>query len=591
MSGTKPRARSDALHRLLFLLGPEPVKIAVMGAVLSLFLQQCPRVYKLFRRRGIVGIKAMISSFLIRIMSAFGQKYIEPEQIRSSVRKDILPEAVRKERSFSELPPKGLEYSEIEKTLERYHAYEKKSFTEEMHTGAVYHGGDKLLEIQSKAFGHFGLANPLHVDMFPFLRKMETEVVQMTVNVFNGDRDACGLTTSGGTESIILAVKMFETWALNTKGITDPEFIIPATAHAAFNKACMLLKITAIMVPIDEKTGRVRAEDMEKCISSNTIGMVGSAPCYPNGNLDPIEELGQLALKYNICLHVDCCLGSFLISMLEKIGHTLPKFDLRVPGVTTISVDTHKFGYSVKGSSVLLVKSHKMRHNAYIFVPEWTGGIYGTPGIPGSRPGGVIAATWAAMVKMGLDGYKEAARLIMKEADAAKDGIRALDGVELVGDPVSSTVTFRSTIPKVPSYGIAEAMKERGFILSRMQNPMGCHFTFTYVHRNGGGAKYVEALKWAIQENLTNPEKYSAAATLYGSAAEIPSGAQTEILSELLKIYFDYTVDFHDADKMDPHLFQSSNNSSRRGSLHLRPGASDLLKESREVTPVPNPGG
>jgi len=533
----------ENVNKSLVRFGPEPYMVSLTTILFLLLLLRGPDFLRLLRRKGLLGLRKIILLRLAGFMRSFWKGYVDLESMRKDVERDVAPPIVHAEPVFSKLPKQGLSSVEIEQKLLKFSSYHKKSWKDRYQTGAVYHGGEGLLKIQGKAFELFALTNPLHSDMFPFLRKMEAEIIKMTLGVFNGGSDSCGITTSGGTESIFMAVRTFEVWGKKVKKIKYPELVIPDTAHAAFMKACMLLKVEVVMVSTKDN-GVVDPADMRRAISSNTIGIVGSAPNYPNGNMDPIAELGKIAQRYNVCFHVDCCLGSFLISFLEKIGYQTPLFDFRVPGVTTISVDTHKFGYSVKGSSVLLFSTKAMRRHTYIFVPEWTGGVYGTPGFPGSRAGGIIAATWAAMVATGEDGYIAGARAIMAEVNIANTGIKTIPEVKLVGSPVSSTLTLQSNDPTIKDYALAEAMKHHGFVMSRMQNPMGCHFTFTYVHRNGGGESFISALRQSVAEIKQNPEKYSAKVALYGSAAALPSGVQDAVLSEVLSTYFDVVNDY-----------------------------------------------
>jgi len=531
------------IDRLLLYFGPQPYMVSLTTMLLIFFLLKTRNFVSFLRRRGLRGLQKVILSRFASLFRSRLKSYLDFDKLRNDMKKEFMPPVVEDEDSYHHLPKKGLCADIIEKKLLKWSVYQKKSWQETKQTGAVYHGGEDLLKIQAKAFELFAISNSLHSDMFPFLRKMEAEIVRMTANYFNGGPETCGMTTSGGTESIFMAIKTFRSWGEREKGITEPELVFPDTAHAAFMKACILLKVEPVMVYAKEN-GIVQPEDVRRAISSNTIGIVGSAPNYPNGCLDPVAELGKIAQTYKVCLHVDCCLGSFLITSLEKIGYQLPLFDFRVPGVTTISVDTHKFGYSVKGSSVLLFVSKEMRRYTYIFVPEWTGGVYGTPGLPGSRPGGIMAATWAAMVATGEDGYTNNARAIMKEVEVAKAGIESIPEVALIGEPVSSTLTIKSLDPVIKDYAIAEAMKEQGFIMSRMQNPMGCHFTFTYVHRNGGGKLFVDTLRKSVAAVIKNPEMYSGKVALYGTAAALPSGIQGAVLSEVVSTYFDVVLDF-----------------------------------------------
>jgi sphinganine-1-phosphate aldolase len=259
--------------------------------------------------------------------------------------------------------------------------------------GGIYHGGSELLSLCTSVYGMFALSNPLHPEVFPFIRKMEAEVVRMTVNLFNGDENCCGTMTAGGTESILMAMKAYRDWGYS-KVISMRDNIAASTAHAAFDKAAHYFQMKLVHIPVDQQTFRIDINAVKKAINKNTVVIVGSAPHFPQGIIDNIPALSEIAVKHRINLHVDSCLGGFLLPFIRRLGYKTYDFDFSVAGVTSISADSHKYGYAPKGSSVVMYRNKELRHCQYFVAADWTGGIYASPSMPGSRPGGLIAATW-----------------------------------------------------------------------------------------------------------------------------------------------------------------------------------------------------
>uniref|UniRef100_A0A6I8NPK2 sphinganine-1-phosphate aldolase n=1 Tax=Ornithorhynchus anatinus TaxID=9258 RepID=A0A6I8NPK2_ORNAN len=320
------------------------------------------------------------------------------------------------------LPPTGLNQSDVLDRLREYSSMGDVRWQDGRASGAVYNGEEKLTELLVQVYGDFAWSNPLHPDIFPGVRKMEAEIVRMACSLFNGGPNSCGSVTSGGTESILMACKAYRDLAYE-KGIKHPEIVAPVSAHAAFDKAAHYFGMKLVHVPLDKKM-QVDVRAMRRAISSNTAMLVCSTPQFPHGVVDPVTEVAKLAVKYSIPLHVDACLGGFLITFMEKAGYPLEQqFDFRVKGVTSISADTHKYGYAPKGSSVVLYSDKKYRHYQFFVAPDWQGGIYASPTIAGSRPGGIIAACWATMMYMGESGYVEATKKIIKTARYLKSDI------------------------------------------------------------------------------------------------------------------------------------------------------------------------
>ena len=268
-------------------------------------------------------------------------------------------------------------------------------------TGSVYCLNDQIKYIAGEATKMFLYSNLLHPDIYSYTRYIESELIKIGIQLFNGKKDACGITTNGGTMSIINAIYSYVNRGRKL-GIKNPEIIISITAHCAFEKACEIFGVKCIKIPLDKKTYQINLSLVEKNISKNTICLVGSFPNFPHCVSDDIEKLSKLGIKYNIPVHCDCCLGGFLVAFHERAGiNDTPLFDFRLPGVTSISADLHKYGLCPKGISLLLFSKHEYRRNLFFIYPHWPGSTYITPSFEGSRTGALIAASFAILTSMG----------------------------------------------------------------------------------------------------------------------------------------------------------------------------------------------
>lgn len=369
-------------------------------------------------------------------------------------------------------------------------------------SGAVYHGGDDLIKLQTEAFGKFTVANPIHPDVFPGVRKMEAEIVAMVLAMFNAPPGAAGVTTSGGTESILMACLSARQKAYSERGVTEPEMyvyiytyeafdtsrltdppsrILPDTGHTAFHKAGEYFGIKVHLVACPAPSYQVHIPSVSRLINSNTILLVGSAPNFPHGIIDDISALSKLALKRKIPLHVDCCLGSFLVPFLERAGFETELFDFRLRGVTSISCDTHKYGFAPKGNSTVLYRTAALRTYQYFIAPNWSGGVYASPSIAGSRPGALIAGCWASLMRVGEAGYVDACATIVGATKKIVEALETHPGLssdlQIVGRPLVSVVAFTSRT--LNTYDIADGMSDKGWHLNSLQNPPAIHVAVT----------------------------------------------------------------------------------------------------------------
>ncbi|CEH16712.1 plp-dependent transferase [Ceraceosorus bombacis] len=424
-------------------------------------------------------------------------------------------------------------------------------------SGAVYHGGDEMSEVISTAISKFVLTNPLHPDVFPGVRRMEAEVVSMVLRLFNAPDSGAGTTTSGGTESIIMAVKAARDWGRVKKHITRPEIIVSSSAHAAFHKAAAYFKIKIVTVEVDRVTRQIKLEQVKRAINGNTVLLVGSAPSFGEGIIDDIPGLAALARRSSILCHVDCCLGSFLVPYLEPAGLPSQPFDFRVDGVTSISCDTHKYGFAPKvrraagerssdeelssalrcqGSSVIMYRTSELRRFQYYVQPDWTGGVYASPSIAGSRPGALIAGTWAALMTMGDDGYTASCASIVGAARRIEQAIRdEIPQLVVMGNPIVSVVAFASA-GKVNIYEVGDNMSKKGWHLNGLAtDPPAVHIACTRLTVPVVD-DFISDLKASVKEARTRSAQPGSMAVLYGLGASsaIGPGLVTEMASRFI---------------------------------------------------------
>ena len=400
----------------------------------------------------------------------------------------------------------------------------------------VYNAGEEHSKFLKEAYGMYFSENALNPTAFKSLKKFEHEVVRMSAEIFNGADHAVGTMSSGGTESVLLAVKTYRDLAKAKRFSLrkfKPEMIVPESVHVAFNKAAHYFDVKMVVAPLDD-TFRVDVSAVKKLINKNTILIVGSAPNYPFGTVDPIEELGELAQSKNIPLHVDACLGGFLLPFVAKNGHDVPLFDFRVPGVTSISADVHKYAYAAKGASVIIYRNMDYLKHQFFVDEDWPGGVFVSPALLGTRPGGAIAAAWAALKVQGEEGLKEKAEIVMKIKDQIQDGIKEIDELQVNGEPVAGIFSFVSTDKNINIYAVADYLEEKGWHTDRQQKPPSLHVMITTAHENVAGS-YVSDLKEAIAEIKKNPERNKTGnAAMYGMMAKVP--VRKLIKNELMKV-------------------------------------------------------
>lgn len=426
---------------------------------------------------------------------------------------------------FPTLPPKGISNVEVLQELDKHQLLKHSEWHKGRVSGAVYHGGDDLLELQSDAYTKYSIANQLHPDVFPGIRKMESEIVSMVLNLFNAPPGACGSTTSGGTESLLLAGLAAREYGKKYKGISRPEIIAPVTVHAGIDKACYYFGMKLHKVALDANY-KVDVSKVKRLVNKNTVLLVGSAPNYPHGIIDDIEALSKLALNYNIPLHVDCCLGSFIVPFLQNLynNQQVPLFDFRLDGVSSISCDTHKYGFAPKGSSIIMYRHDKLRKCQYYVSSDWVGGMYGSPTLAGSRPGALMAGCWATLIHIGQEGYFQYAQDIVHAAMKFKTAIRThpvlSQHLEVIGEPISSVIAFKSKA-SMNIYGLSDTLTSNGWHFSTLQNPPALHFAFTKLTVSIVDDLIDTLVKCTIETIDNKQEISSDTASLYGIAGNV----------------------------------------------------------------------
>ncbi len=434
---------------------------------------------------------------------------------------------------YDRLPATPLDRDEVLQQMAKTAADEHTDWSRGRASGAVYHGDDDHIEFLNAAYSLNSQSNPLHVDLWPSAAKYEAEIVAMTAGMLGADRtddDIVGTITSGGTESIIMAMKAYRDRA----GGKRPEMVIPDSAHVAFDKAAHYFGYKQVRVPVGADY-RADVDAMARAVGRRTAVIVGSAPGFPHGVIDPIAELSDMARERGVGFHADACLGGFVLPWAERLGYDVPVFDFRLPGVTSMSVDTHKYGYAAKGTSVVLYRGRQLRHSQYFVASDWPGGLYYSPTIAGSRPGALVATAWAAMLAMGEQGYLDATKAILEAGKVVKDGIADITGLRILGDPLW-VIAFASD--EVNIYEVMAQMAQRGWSLNGLHHPPAVHIALTLRHTQPGVTdQFLADLRESVvAARASGAEPQTGSAPVYGMAATFPV---RRAVGELLRRYID----------------------------------------------------
>jgi glutamate/tyrosine decarboxylase-like PLP-dependent enzyme len=421
----------------------------------------------------------------------------------------------------SPFPAQGLPHQEVLTRLREFSSGDA-DYRSGRTWSLVYWLGDQHTRFLQDAYNCYFSENGLNPLAFSSLKRLETEVVRMTAGLLHGGAEACGTMTSGGTESCLLAVKTYRDRARRKRPwVLWPEVIVPTTVHVAFEKAAHYFGVKLVHAPLG-KDLRVDVAAVKRRITRNTVAIVGSAPCYPFGVVDPIAELGELAQRKGLPLHVDACLGGFLLPFVERLGLPVPAWDFRVPGVCSISADVHKYGYAAKGASVLLYRQVDLLQDQFFVHTDWPGGVFASPALLGTRPGGAVAAAWAALMALGERGYLDLARSVMDTTRRLVAGVGSIPGLQVLGRPDLSVFAYRSTERDLSIYAVGDRMQARGWHVDRQQGPESLHAMVTPRHAEVADA-YLADLRDSVEEVRREPGlALQGGAAMYGMIAHVP---------------------------------------------------------------------
>ncbi len=435
-----------------------------------------------------------------------------------------------------DLPERGRSRSDVLSELAEIAAEEDAFWETGKCSGTMYCGDHEHYAFLNEAFGRFAHVNALQRDMCPSMTKFESEIIAMTLDVLGAsavtDSSPVGLVATGGTGSILHAMLAYREQARDKRGIAAGNVIKPETAHPAFDKACHLFGIELRRAPVDPVTTQVDVQWVADHVDDQTVAVIGSACNYGYGTIDPIEELSELALRRGIGLHVDACLGGFILPFGRRLGYDIPVFDFQLPGVTSISADTHKYGYSFKGSSVVAFRDRALRDAQYFYLTDWSGGKYCSPGIEGSRSGGLLAATWASMVNLGWDGYLRYARNIFETSERMQDAVRSHPELRILGQP---TFLFSFTSDEFDVYHVNDFMRLRGWRFNGQQYPNALHMAVTRPQTQPGVTEaFAVDLADAVAHAKQHAGEPTASGAIYGGVIGGMTGEADEFIRAVM---------------------------------------------------------
>jgi glutamate/tyrosine decarboxylase-like PLP-dependent enzyme len=423
------------------------------------------------------------------------------------------------------IPEAGRDHDELFRTMEGFRK-DDADWRDGRTWSLVYYAGQKHHDLIKKASELFFAENALNPMAFRSLKRMEAEVVQMSASMLNGPSTCVGTMTTGGTESVLMAVKAARDRAKAKKPwLLRPEIVAPSTIHVALDKAAHYFGLRVRYVDVGPDF-RADPKAMERRINSNTVLICASAPQYPHGVVDPIEEIGAIAEERAIPFHVDACIGGYVLPWVERLGYPVPVFDFRVPGVTSMSADIHKYGFAAKGASVVLYRDMSYLKHQFFVSTDWSGGIYASPSMTGTRAGGPIAAAWASLMGMGEEGFVDHTRRAMEAATKLAAGLRKIPELQVFGEPHATIVSWGASQPTseggVNLFAIADRLQAAGWNVDRQQNPPSIHCTVTSNH-TAVIDDYLRDVGEAVAYVKAHPELgASGNAAMYGMMAKVP---------------------------------------------------------------------
>ena len=522
------------------LLTNYPVEFTVERAILLLLLlHQLSALLALFRRVGFLGVYKYVIGHLLAIMSAAvpGVASLvasEEKKALADLEKDLLGDG--DPTAVTALPEHSIKAEELEKRTGEAMRADAARATQKRWGGIYHNSGGTLATLQGHIWSQYVDTNALYPGVFPSLRKYEAEVIAMTLSIVHGhEAGACGLLASGGTESVLLAALAYRETG-RARGITEPQIICAISAHPAITKACHYFGIELIKVPLEPSSMSLRAAAVRPYLSSQTVAIYASAPSFAHGVIDAIEELGALALEARVGLHVDNCLGGFLLSFMAREGILAKPFDFAVPGVSSMSIDVHKYGCAPKGVSVVAFRTAELRRATYVPSTDGCEGLYVTPTLQGSRSGAIMATAWATMLHVGGAGYAAKAREISACHEKIKAFVKATPPLRLCADSDACTVPVCSDTLNV--YALATLLEQKGWSVFTGQKPA----TVTFPLGDQTPALVDELLRdlgESVGWLLAHPDfKPKGNAAVYGMASVAPDA----VLDSILRGYVDLTL-------------------------------------------------
>lgn len=433
---------------------------------------------------------------------------------------------------MKKIPSHGMAKQELLAQLDSFRQHDV-SWRDGRTWAYVYDPGPEATDVIKQAYSMYLSENGLDPTSFPSLLRLENEVIAMAARHLKGDENTVGNFTSGGTESIILAVKAARDYckARNPR-LKDPEIILPITAHAAFHKAAYYLGVKKVLVDVDPVTFLPNLDDIRQAITPRTILLVGSAVSYAHGVVDPIRDMGQIAIEHDLLFHVDGCMGGFLLPYFRRLGAPVPDFEFNVPGVTSMSMDLHKYAFAAKGASVVLYRNKDLRLHQIFACSEWTGYTIVNPTVQSSKSGGPLAAAWAILQFIGDDGYLEMARKMWEGTQKICEGIRRMDDVYLLGEPAMNLIAFASKHVNV--FHICDEMKTRGWYIQAQlgygPSPANVHLSV-----NPASIHHIEQMMLDLRESIAAAKLLPTGDMAAGIKATFETLSPDEITDEVFE--------------------------------------------------------
>ncbi len=398
-----------------------------------------------------------------------------------------------------ELPQKGRSWADLEPEMETMTSGDI-DWRRGRSPMYVFYTTDDVYEVARNAYMKYFTENGLgNAKAFIGVGQMEREVIEMGLSLFNAPENATGSMTTGGTESLLLAIKSCRDWTrANRPEVTNPNVVAPMSTHPAFDKAADLMNLEIRRIPLRDDL-RADANAMDAAIDDQTMMIAGAAPCFPHGVIDPIDELSEIAVRRDLWLHVDACVGGYISPFAKRVGYDIPDFDFSLPGVRSMSADLHKFGHCAKPASTVFYRDTSYHDFQKFDHAEWSGGRMITQTYVGTRPGGAIAAAWAVMNHLGIEGYEAIARRMLEMSHQYQDDINAIDGLRVVGKPHITIVAYESTDENVEIAQVAEQMRSRGWLIGMSRQPAAIITMMSLLHERPR-EEYIDDLKASVAD-------------------------------------------------------------------------------------------